>query len=139
MKLPTILGKQLLKDHFAARMDDPMDAVDAVAIYQRMCLVGGMEMALAAVKPFFKPSCRVIKKDTPEWAALALVSETVKQDVLGLAMDALVGIVNAGMGSSKDKITAAAVLNDLFGDKQVIQDSVLTDKLVMNLVSNSPQ
>jgi len=135
MKLPTELGKRLLVDYFKARMEEPAQAYLAVGDFQRMALVGSVEDAVAVTKTWFKPQHRVIKAGSAEDQAIQLCYKTVKQDVLGLAMDALITVVQS-TNSTKDKITAAAVLNDLFGDKQVIQDSVLTDKLVMNLVGD---
>lgn len=137
MKLPTVLGQQLLLDRFRARMDDPADASQAVAAFQRMALVADLETAVNATKPWFANKNRHIAKDSPDMGAMKLVHSTVKQDVLGMAVDAIIGVMQAGMGSTKDKLAAAAIMNELFGDKQIIQDAVLTDKLVMNLVGDN--
>ncbi len=131
--IPTALAKRLLMDHFRARMDDPSDALIAVSEYQRMCLVASEDEALSVIKSHFKPEHRKIT-GAEELAALKLVHATVKQDVLGLAVEALVAIVSSHNGGSKDKLLAASMLNDLYGEKELIQQSTLTDKLVVDLV-----
>jgi hypothetical protein len=136
MKLPTTLGSQLLRDHFAARMDKPVEAKDAVAAFQRMCLVADLEMAMSAVKPWFKPEHQVISENTPEMAACIAVHSCVKQDVLSVAIDAVLGIANSPVGSTKDKLAAAAIINELYGERELITDAVLTDKLVLDLVGD---
>lgn len=133
MTLPTPLAKRLLMDHFRARMEDPSEAGMAVGDYQRMSLVGTEAEALSVVLSYFKPEHRKIS-GADELSALRLVHDTVKQDVLGMAVEALVNVASAHNGSSKDKILAATILGDMYGDKEVMQHTTLTDKLVVDLV-----
>ena len=133
MKLPTDLGKRLLLNYFRVRMEHPSEAHIAVGDFQRMALVGTIEDALATTVSWFKPEHRVIGKKGEEWTAIELCYSTVKQDVLGLAVDALLS-VSCDSGSSKDRIAASAILNELYGDKELVSNSVLTDKLVVDLV-----
>ena len=136
MKLPTILGKQLLTNYISVRMVDAEDVDDAIAGYQRMALVADQETAWAATIPWFKPECRTVMDGSPEHKALVAVHTMVKPDVLGHAVDCLLGIVNNHTGSTKEKIAASTVINELYGDKQIMQDKGLADKLILNLGGN---
>lgn len=136
MKLPTVLGKQLLIDHFKVRMEKPEDAYLAVAAFQRMAITSTLEDAVAAVKPWFKISNREIAENSPEMAAIMACYAVAKKDVLGHAIDAVMAIMDSPVGGSKDKLAAAAIVNELFGEKELIKDEVLTDKLMINLVSD---
>lgn len=131
--LPTRLARHMLEDHFRARMIDSIDTIDAVATYQKMCLVADKDSAWEATKVWFKPEKRICAEDSPEGKALTAVHALAKQDVLGLAIDAMVVIVNKSGGSDKEKLTAASILNELFGEKESTVAG-LADKLVLNLV-----
>lgn len=130
MKLPTILGKQLIGDMLKARMEDPTAAYQAVAAFQRMALTADFETSLDSVKPWLLPEHRQFHSH--ELAKLKAVYNVTKNDVLGHAIDSMLEMMD-GQGATKDKLAAAAVINELFGEKHVITDSKLTDRLMINL------
>jgi len=134
MKLPTILGKHLLTDAFKVRMVEPDEVHEAIASYQRMCLVGSLEDAWLAAMVWFRPEHRRIPTTGAEHQALLSVHSLVKQDVLGIALDSLIAVTGSQTGALKDKITAAALINELLGEKELIKNGALTDKLVISLV-----
>lgn len=134
MKLPTEMGKRLLMDHFKARMEEPMEAAIAVGDFQRMALVSTLEETMACTMSWFRPESRVISEGGTEWTAINLCYNTVKQDILGLAVEALVSVASAVNAANKDKIMAATMLNELYGEKELVKREVLTDKLVLDLV-----
>jgi hypothetical protein len=124
----------MLEDYFNVRMTDPVDTVEAVGTFQRMCLTGSEEEAWEATKMWFKPQCRTVIKDSPEAVALTAVHRLAKQDVLGQGLDALVRIVSRSGGADKDKLAAATILNELYGEKEITSMQGVTDRLIMNLV-----
>lgn len=132
--LPTRLARHMLEDYFNLRMLDPVDTVEAVGTYQRMCLCGTQEEAWEAAKMWFRPESRTYLPDSPEGMSLTAVHSLAKQDVLGLGLDALVRIVTRTTGVEKDKIAAATILNELYGEKEITSVSGLADRLVLNLV-----
>ena len=139
MKLPTLLARKLLKDHISVRMGKPIDVNDALAEYQKMAVVGlDIETCIAALNVWVKPSHQInlnkLPPNAPEYLALKSVFELTSKDVLGCAVDTIMGIMDAPVGSTKDKLAAAAVINELYGEKELIKDEMLTDRLMINLV-----
>lgn len=132
--LPTMLARQLLRDRFQARMgrEGIPSAVDIVAMFQRMCLVTDFDTAVDSVKHFFAVEHRNI--GAGDLAVMRAVYDIAKQDILGHAVDSLLEVMDNRASIAKDRINAAAVINELYGEKQLIKDERLTDKLMINLV-----
>lgn len=136
-KLPTRLARHMLENHFSVRMIDTIDTVEAVGTYQRMSLVTGQSEAWEATLPWFRPEHRTVLENTPEYRALTAVHTLAKKDVLGQAVDCLVGIINNATGSTKEKIAAATIINELYGEKQLTNEKGLADRLILNLGGHS--
>ena len=131
-QLPTILGKQLLKDMLGTRMEDASDAYLAVAAFQRMALTSDFKTAKAALEPWLVVENRIFSKTEEE--RLQACFDLTKPDVLGHAVDSMMAIMGSANGALKDKLAAAVIMNELFGEKELIKDGVLTDKLMISLV-----
>ena len=97
--------------------------------FQRLCLVSDYDTAMKALVPHLDQALEGNHK-----TALSLIHQISKEDVLGLAVESLIDITAKSNGNNRDKIAAIAVLNELYGDKELISDETLTDKLVVNLV-----
>lgn len=140
MKLPTKLGRLLLEEVVAERIEtggtNPSPA-QVVAAFQRMALVTDFEESLSAVQMYFKEDKRVFPTDGKTMKALRITYDLTKKDVLGHAVDAIMQLMDAPMGATKDKLAAAAVINELFGEKELIKDEQLTDRLLINLASKA--
>lgn len=131
MKLPTVLGKQLLGDWAQARCLNEADAYLAVAAFQRMALTTDYETAIEAIKPWFKPQHRRIADKDQE--LLKAVYNITKPDLLGHAIDSIAEAMNNKTGPLKDKVAAATIINDLYGEKEIIKDAKLSDRLLISL------
>lgn len=99
--------------------------------YQRMCLVADETVAMSALRPYIGAALLPAHKQM-----LSLIYSMCKSDILSLAVEALVNTAENSR-SDKDKIAAATVVNELFGEKELIKDVKLTDKLMINLVGNA--
>jgi hypothetical protein len=116
-----------LKDIFK----DPLLWKQHIGIFQRLSLVADYDTAIRGVTPY------IHRKLTPEDSTVfTLLYGMAKKDVLGLAVEALLEVAETSK-SHKEKIAAAAVLNELYGDKDLVKDVSLTDRLIVNLVGNS--
>ena len=135
MKLPTRLARLLIEDHVNARIIKTVDTTQAIASFQRLAVANApFETCLGALVLWFAIDKRKIAENSPEMEAIRLSYDLTKQEVLGTAIDAIMHIMDASVGASKDKLAAAAIINELFGEKELIHDSVLTDRLMINLV-----
>jgi hypothetical protein len=65
---------------------------------------------------------------------LGLAAKMAKPEVLGIAVETLTEITQSPLSAQKDKVLATQALNDLYGEKDRINDSGLTDKIILNLV-----
>ena len=139
MKLPTQLAARLLSDHIKVRCIRPIETQDAIATFQKMAIVGEpIETCIQALNVWLDITKQInldrLPSGTPEKAALLTVHTLSKKDILGEAISAITAIMDAPTGAMKDKLAAAAIINELYGDKELIKDEVLTDKLMINLV-----
>lgn len=96
--------------------------------FQRLSLVTTFDIAFKAVTPHLDS-----KPNEQQIIGFKLIGEMAKCDVLSLAMEVLIDTVESSR-SDKEKIAAATVINELYGDKQLVSDVKLTDKLMINLV-----
>jgi hypothetical protein len=60
----------------------------------------------------------------------------VRPDVLGLAIESLVQLATHGR-SEKERLAASVILNELYGEKELVDTNSLTDKLLVNIVKGS--
>ena len=134
MRLPTVLGKQLLSEPLKPLMKEESDAYKAVAAFQRMALVANFDTSCKALAPWFKNKDFKKAVDKDLLTRLQMVHDTVKQDCLGHALDAIMHLMDGATGATKDKMACAAIVHEIFGDKQIIKDEKLSDKLVIGLV-----
>jgi len=106
---------------------DPVTWQMDFAVFQRLALVADYETCVRALMP------KISRKLTEQHnIVLKLIYDMAKSDVLGLAIESLCDV--AEKASGKDRIAASTVLNELFGEKQLIEDVKLTDRLMINLV-----
>lgn len=103
---------------------------EPIGQFQRLSLVTDYDMAFKAINPHLEE-----KPDEQHTLCFKLLYEMAKHDVLSLAMERLVDTVEASR-SDKDKIAAATVINELFGEKHLVEDVKLTDRLMINLVGD---
>lgn len=132
MHLPTKVAVAIAE---SAGIDELFEDVqmwtDYLGRFQRLCLVSDYDTAVKALVPHMSER---VGMEGNHKTALELIHRISKEDVLGLAVEALVNVTQQTNGSSKDKIAAAAILNELYGDKELISEETLTDKLIVNLV-----
>ena len=128
--LPTTLGIQLIGDLIQARLTNHNYVKEAVTAFQRMALVSDLEDSIKAMDYWCKPEGR--RWSTAEKAKLAICHEIVKKDVLGIAIESLVDI-SVNSPSAKDRLAASTILNELYGEKQLIETGSLTDRLLVNI------
>lgn len=133
MKLPTMLGRKMLEDHFKARCEKDIDSMDAIATFQSLALAGStFDECWEACTIWFKVEGKRLAPNCPERTKAETIHNLVKQDVLGLAVGALTDIASSTSAPAKDRTAAAIVLQELYGDKDLIQKDTITDRLVMN-------
>lgn len=138
MKLPTPLAVQLLEDILNPKVMGldgyRTDVRDAVAAFQRMAAVADYETAIVALTSTLKPDER--KFNVFETKLLKLCYDTTKSDLLAHAVDAIMALTDGQNVASKDRLAAAAIINEFYGEKHLIEDGVLTDKLIVNLIGD---
>ena len=134
MKLPTPLGIQILEHRFKVRMTEYNmgQPRGCVAAFQRMALVADFDVSMACIQPWFDKG-EPMKEGDEDYEACKAIYGLVRKDVLGYAIGTVFETMT-GHTSDKDKLQAAEVLNGLFGEKEQINDSTITDKLIVNLV-----
>jgi len=98
--------------------------------FQRFSLVSDYDTAVKAIQPYLSR-----KIETSDKVVLNIIHDLAKTDILGIAMERLMDVVE-GSRSDKDKIAAATILNELYGDKELVADMKLTDRLMINLVGS---
>ena len=101
---------------------------EGLGAFQRVCLVADYDTAMRCLAPYISA-----KIDPQQKQALQLIHTLAKSDVLGLAMEGLVHIIQTSK-NDRDKLEAARVLNDLYGEKKLDNDLGLSEKLSINLV-----
>jgi hypothetical protein len=94
--------------------------------------VTDFDVAFKAVAPHIKSGMTVSDQ---QMIGLKLIGSMAKSDCLSLAMERLVDVVETSR-SDKDKIAASAIINELYGEKELIADVKLTDRLMINLVGD---
>ena len=102
-----------------------------LGIFQQMALGSSLEICMRAIMPHIDKQLNDQHKKCFE-----LIHGLSRQEALGIAIGGLVDIVENSR-VAKDRAAAAAIINELFGEKQLIQDDKLTDKLVVNLVKDN--
>lgn len=98
--------------------------------FQRLSLVTDYDTAIKAVVPHLD-----VKPSKQHVLSLKMIHEISKNDILSIAMERLVDVVESSR-SDKEKVSAATIINELYGDKDLIKDVKLTDRLLINLVGN---
>lgn len=101
----------------------------ALAAFQQMALAGDLDDCMRAIAPYLGGKLNQQHKQ-----CLELIFTLTRKDVLGQAVEGLMEVATNSR-NSKDKVTAATILHELYGEKQLINEESLTDKLVVNLVS----
>ena len=99
-------------------------------IFQRACLVGDIEDALKILKVHLPQELTEDDMDK-----LRMCHMVAKPEVLGIAVETLTEITQSPLSAQKDKVLATQALNDLYGEKDKINDSGVTDKIILNLMS----
>lgn len=119
----------------ASNLDDVIDKPHnfriGLGVYQRLALVADQETCMRAIMPYI-----CVKLNEQHKQVLRLIYDMAKSDTLGLAVEALVDTAENSK-SPKDRVAAATVLNELYGEKHLIEDVKLTDKLLINLVNDN--
>jgi len=128
--LPTNLGIQLIGDLIQARLTNANYVKEAVCAFQRMALVSDLDDSIKAMDFWCKIECR--KWSETERAKLAICHEIVKKDVLGIAIESLVDL-SVNSAAAKDRLAASTILNELYGEKQLIETGSFTDRLLVNI------
>lgn len=121
----------------ASNLDDVFDNTvqpfrweQSLGTFQRLSLVTDFDTCMKALMPAVQTKLNHQHKQV-----LHMIYDMAKADVMGLAVEALVDVAS-GKYVTKDKIAAATVLNELYGEKQLIEDVKITDKLMINLVKD---
>lgn len=100
----------------------------ALGEFQRMALAGDLEQCMRVFVPYLDKSLNEQHKQV-----LSLIHELAKKEALSLAIEGLVEVVSKSR-SAKDRVSAGAMVNQLFGESKLVDDASLTEKLVVNLV-----
>ena len=130
--LPTDLGIRIIGDLVKTRLTKVEYVKESVCAFQRMALASAnIEDCIVAMETWFKPESK--KWSKPEKDQLIVCQEITKKDVLGVAIEALVQIAAKENGPARERIAAATILNELFGDKELLDTAVLTEGLIVNL------
>jgi len=109
-------------------IDKPHNFRIGLGIYQRLALVSDQETCMRAIMPYI---CEKLTQQHQQ--VLKLIYDMAKSDTLGIAVESLVDTAENSK-SPKDRVAAATVINELYGEKHLIEDVKLTDKLLINLV-----
>ncbi len=131
--LPTELGIRLIGDMIHTRLEDYTHISECVAAFQRMALASDLDDSIIAMDYGFKVQHK--KWSDPERAKLQVCHDIVKKDVLGLAIESLIHMAGETRTNQKERLAAATILNELFGDKELINTDTLTDRLLINIGS----
>lgn len=99
------------------------------AVFQRASMVGTLEDALGILEVHLHQDLTDKDKDL-----LKLAHTISKPEVLGVAVQTLTEITQSPLSAQKDKVLASQVLNDLYGEGDKINDTGITDKIILNLV-----
>ena len=100
-------------------------------VFQRACMVGDLDSAIDILKIHLD-----FELTEDDLAKLKLAHIMAKPEVLGIAVETLTEITQSPLSAQKDKVLATQALNDLYGDKDRINDKGLTDKIILNLMGN---
>lgn len=130
-QLPTDLGIRLIGDLVQTRLLEVAYVKEAVCAFQRMALASTLEDSIIAMEYWFKPECK--KWSETEKAKLQVCHDIVKKDVLGLAIESLIQMAAEDRTNQKERLAAATILNELYGDKELINTDTLTDRLLINI------
>jgi hypothetical protein len=95
------------------------------------------EVDLDVLAEYQKDSDGIIQLNEKDRSVMLAIYGLVKQDALGLAIEAVMQVLSEATAPKKEKLAAAAILDQLFGAKDEEGATALTDKLVVNLVSGT--
>lgn len=130
--LPTDLGIRLIGDLVQVRLLEAAYVKECVCAFQRMALASdNLDDCITAMEYWFKPEHK--KWADTERAKLQVCKDIVKKDVLGIAIESLIQMAANDRGNQKERLAAATILNELYGDHELIQTDSLTDRLLINL------
>lgn len=129
--LPTDLGIRLIGDLIQTRLADTVYVKEAVCAFQRMALASTLEDSIIAMDYWFKPEHKTWSDI--EKQKLQVCHDIVQKDVLGLAIESLIQMAACDRGNQKERLAAATILNELYGDKELINTDTLTDRLLVNI------
>ena len=129
--LPTDLGIQLIGNLVKTRLTDVRQVNECVVAFQRMALVSTLDDSITAMEFWLKPQHK--KWIGKEREKLDVCHAIVKKDVLGLAIQTLMDMAAKESGGQKERLAAATILNELYGEKELINTGSLTDRLLVNI------
>ena len=136
--LPTELGRTIFKQLSPGFNYKQINVLGA--LYQRFCIVTEFDDAIDSLALVAKARLKDDQDQSfteftdSDLMLLRVLYTQSKNDILGLALEALADVTQTALASQKDKVAAATVINDLYGEKELVRDSTLTDKVVLNLV-----
>ena len=126
---PTKICESLVKASAIEKLfETPHGYKQPLGQFQRLSMVTDYDMAFKAVAPHLTG-----KPDEQQVIGFKLIHDITKHDCLSIAMEQLVETVETSR-SDREKIAAATVINELYGDKELVKDIKLTDRLMINLV-----
>lgn len=128
--LPTDLGMTIIGNLVKTRLQEPAHDKEAVTAFQRMALVSSLDDAIEAMNYWVKPEHKTWAKAERE--QLEIAHRLVRPDVLGIAMESLVQLATNAR-SEKERLAAATIINELYGEKELIDQASLTDKLIVGI------
>jgi hypothetical protein len=99
--------------------------------FQRLSLVADYDTASMVIQPYLAKNI-----DPQSKVVLTVIHDLAKNDVLGLAVEALLDMAETSK-NGKDKLAAATIINELYGEKDLVSDVKLTDRLMINLVGGT--
>lgn len=130
--LPTDLGIRIIGDLVKTRLTKVEYVKESVCAFQRMALASAdIDDCITAMEFWFKPENT--KWSKVEKDRLIVCQEITKKDILGIAIEALVQIAAKENSPTRERIAAATILNELFGDKELVDTGALTEGLIVNL------
>ncbi len=129
--IPTDLGMTIIGNLVKTRLREPAHDKEAVAAFQRMALVSTLDDAIEAMNYWIKPEHQKWAK--AEKDQLEVAHRLVRPDILGMALESLVQLATNAR-SEKERLAAATIINELYGEKELVDNNSLTDKLLVNIM-----
>ena len=128
--LPTELGMQLLGDVVVGHLKDRHTVKEAVCYFQRMALVADVETSIKSMSVWFKDG--FLGFDESQMEMVNMAHETVKKDVLGMTVEAMIDICSKST-TDQQRLAAATMINELYGEKKLTESTGLAERLLVNI------